>query len=230
MKRRIFSMYIAGSYGAFSREVYDGEITLGELKQHGDFAVGTFSGIDGELLGLDGKYYQIGAQGKIYPANDSWTTPFATVTFLHVDKVISVDQVLDYQQLQQYLDTQVPTKNIFYAIKISGTFSYLKARSLTRLSKPYPTTPYSTITQNEPTFEFTNLDSTMVGFWSPPYTGSFCYPGYHFHFINSDKSNGGHLLDCQVSKAKVEIDYISNFAVTLPKNDEFYKVDLSKAK
>ena len=83
------TLFIAGAYGAINRGVYDGSVTIADLKRHGDFVLGTFSGIDGELVGLNGKYYQIGAQGKINPADDTWTTPYATVTFFKPDKVTS---------------------------------------------------------------------------------------------------------------------------------------------
>jgi len=224
------TVFIAGSFGALSRSVYDGEITLGELKRHGDFMLGTTNGIDGELIGLDGKYYRIGAQGKISPADDSWKTPWASATFLKVDKVVTVDKELTWEQLKEYLTSQLPTQNIFYAMKISGTFSYLKARSLTKLNRPYPTTPYATISQNEPTFEFNNVDSTLVTFFSPSCIGDLNYPGYHAHFINSGNNYGGHVLDCRITKGSVEIGYAPNLTVNLPQNSEYYKLDFSKPK
>jgi acetolactate decarboxylase len=222
------TLYVAGSYGALSRSVYDGEITVGELKKHGDSAAGAFSAINGELVGVDGKYYRIGTQGKLSPAEDSMTTPFTTAVFFNADKTASVSQSMNYQQLQQNIDSQIPTRNIFYVIKITGTFSYIKARSLTGLSKPYTTTPYSTITQNEPTFEFHNVDSTMIGFWSPGFVETICYPGYHFHFVNGDNQYGGHLIDCQISSGKIGIGFIPNFYVALPGNADFYRADFEK--
>ncbi|MDD5311510.1 MAG: acetolactate decarboxylase [Dehalococcoidia bacterium] len=224
------TVFIAGSFGALSRSVYDGEITLGELKRHGDFMLGTTNGIDGELIGLDGKYYQIGAQGKINPADDSWKTPWASATFLKVDKVVTVDKELTWEQLKEYLNSQLPTQNIFYAMKISGTFSYLKARTLTKLNRPYPTTPYATISQNEPTFEFNNVESTLVTFFSPSCTGDLNYPGYHAHFLNSGNNYGGHVLDCRIARGSVEIGYVPNLTVNLPQNSEYFKLDFSKPK
>ena len=223
------TMYVVGAYGALTRGVYDGETTIGELKRHGDSALGTFNGLDGELVGLDGKYYQIGAQGKVAPANDSMTTPFTMATFLEADKTISVDKAMDYQQLQQYLDSQLPTRNIFCAMKIVGSFNYIKARSLTKVNKPYSATPYSTINQNEPTYEFRDVNSTMIGFWSPAYAGDICHPGYNFHFLTGDKKYGGHLLDCQISNAKIEIGYLTNLFVALPTTSDYYRVDFGKA-
>lgn len=51
------------------------------------------------------------------------------------------------------------------------------------------------------------------------------------HFITSDRSSGGHLLDCQVEKnATVRIDEISDFEMVLPEDKEFYSADLTGEK
>lgn len=223
------TLFIAGTYGSLSRGVYDGQLAIADLKHHGDFAAGTFSGIDGELLALDGKYYRIGEKGEISPADDAWTTPNATVTFFKPDKVILIDKPLDYMGLQQYVNGRLPTPNIFYAMKVTGKFDSIKARSLTKLDKPYPATPYSTITQNEPAFEFNNVESTLAVFFTPSYAAELSYPGYHAHFINSDGKYGGHVLDCRISGGKVEVAGLPNFTVNLPQSNEFYQADYSKS-
>ena len=43
---------------------YDGIITVGELKQHGDTGIGTFEGLNGEMIVLDGTVYQAVADGS----------------------------------------------------------------------------------------------------------------------------------------------------------------------
>jgi len=223
------TLFITGTYGALSRGVYDGQLTIADLKRHGDFAAGTFSGIDGELLALDGKYYRIGEKGKISPADDTWTTPNATATFFKPDKVISIDKPLDYMELQQYVSSRLPTPNIFYAMKVTGKFDSIKARSLTKLNKPYPTTPYAAITQNEPAFEFNNVESSLAVFFTPAYAAELSYPGYHAHFINSDGKYGGHILDCRIASGKVEVASLPDFTVNLSQSSEFYKADYSKS-
>ena len=37
---------------------YDGFVSVGELRKHGDIGVGTFERIDGEMIVLDGTVYQ----------------------------------------------------------------------------------------------------------------------------------------------------------------------------
>lgn len=222
------TLFITGSYGAINRGVYDGDVTVADLKRNGDFALGAFNAIDGELLGMDGKYYQIGAGGKVNPASDAMATPFTTATFFKADKAITIDKPMSYQAMQQYLNGQLPTQNIFYAIKVNGTFDSIKARSLTKLNQPYPATPYSTITQNEPIFEFNDVKGTLVIIVSPTYMSEISYPGYHAHFISSDGKSGGHVLDGNIAKGLAEVELLPDFTVNLPQNSKFYQADFTK--
>ena len=60
---------------------YDGDISFAELEANGDFGLGTFDALDGEMVALDGNYYQIRADGRAYPVDGQMKTPFAVVTF-----------------------------------------------------------------------------------------------------------------------------------------------------
>ena len=211
-------LFQASTMNAILERVYDGEITYKELKQHGDFGIGTFNGLDGELFALEGKFYQIKADGIAYPVDDSMKTPFAVVTFFEPDKSVLLDEASDYKQLQQYLDNLLPKKDIFYAIKIEGAFKYIKARNIPKQNKPYP--QFSEVVKNQIIFEFHNVEGTIVGFRSPAYIEGINVPGYHFHFITKDKKTGGHLLECQMQNAKIEIDYTSEFHMVLPEGGQ----------
>jgi len=195
---------------------YDGEITYGELKKHGDFGIGTFDGIDGELFALEGRLYQIKADGMAYPVDSSTKTPFAVMTFFELDKSLFLDRASNYEELQQYLDNQLPTEKIFYAIKIEGPFKYVKTRSIPRQNKPYPT--FDEVVKNQMTFEFHDIEGTMVGFRFPAYMEGINYRGYHLHFLTEDEKAGGHLLECEIENAKIEIDYTSQFHMALPES------------
>ncbi|MBL7131679.1 MAG: acetolactate decarboxylase [Candidatus Omnitrophica bacterium] len=206
--------------------VYDGEITYKQLRQYGDFGIGTFNGLDGEMVGLGNKFYQIKANGLAYPVNDLTKTPFAIVTFFEPDKSILLDTALNYGQLRQYLDNLLPTQNIFYAIKIEGIFTYIKTRSIPKQNKPY--LPLAEIVKNQPIFEFSNVKGAIVGFRLPAYMKGINVPGYHLHFITESRNTGGHLLECQTQNVRVEIDYMSELHMILPESSRFYQVDLTK--
>ena len=84
----------------------------------------------------------------------------------------------------------IKEKNIFHAVKLEGTFDYVKARSVTGQQKPYP--PLVEVTANQPIFEFKDVKGTIVGFYSPDYVegSKINVPGYHLHF-RSGKMTGG---------------------------------------
>ena len=222
-------LFQTSTINALLEGVYDGEITFQELKQHGDFGLGTVNCLDGEMIGLEGKFYQIKADGIAYLIDDSMKTPFACVTFFEPDKSVLLDEPINnYGQLRGYLDNLLTTKNIFYAIKIEGVFRYLKTRSVPKQNKPYLL--LAEVVKNQPTFEFHNVAGTIVGFCCPAYVEGINVPGYHLHFITRDKKAGGHLLESQMQNVKIEIDYTSEFYMVLPEGGEFYKVDLTEEK
>jgi len=70
------------------------------------------------------------------------------------------------------------------------------------------------------------VTGTLVGFWCPPYVEGINVPGYHFHFITSDRQNGGHLLDCEIKSGKIEIDHTSEFFMMLLRGEKFYELNL----
>lgn len=214
-------LFQASNMNAIFHGVYDGEMTYKELRRHGDFGIGTFNGLDGELFGLDGKFYQMKADGLSYPVDGSMKAPFAVVTFFEPDKSILLDKASDYNELQQYLDNVLPTKDIFYAIKIEGPFKYIKARSIPKQNKPY--LPFDEVVKNQLIFEFHDVQGTIVGFRCPAYIEGINYSGYHLHFITKDRKAGGHLLECQMENVKVEIDYTSEFHMALPVSRQFMK-------
>jgi len=95
-------------------------------------------------------------------------------------------------------------------------------------SKPYPS--LAEATSKQPTFEFHDVKGTLVGFWCPAYAQGINVPGYHLHFLTEDKQAGGHLLECRVQNARLEIDPTPGFNMVLPEGGDFSKADLSEDK
>ena len=211
-------------YNALDKGVAEGEITFRDLRQHGDFGIGTFNAVDGEMVGFDGNFYQVKVDGVAYPVDDSMQTPFSFVTSFKPDKSASLSEAADYEQLKGQLDKLLPTKNIFHAIKIQGTFKYIKARSVPRQKRPYP--PLAQVFKRQRIFEFRDVQCTLVGFYCPSYVAGLNIPGYHFHFLTEDKKAGGHLFECHMEKGLVEIDHISALYLALPETNDFFKAEV----
>ena len=217
-------LFQTSTIGALLEGVYDGDLTFRQLERYGDFGLGTLNGLDGEVIGLDGQFYQIDASGEVHVISDTAKTPFAAVTFFDADKSLRLLERSDWQDLQAFVRTMMPSNNLMYAIKVEGFFRYVKTRSVPRQSKPYPR--LAEVVKHQPTFKFRNVRGTLAGFWLPEYLQGVNVPGFHLHFLTDDHTGGGHLLDCQLLHGQVEIDYTSAFTMALPEVEEFYEVDL----
>jgi len=202
---------------------YDGEVEIGELKKRGDFGIGTFHALDGEMVVLDGVVYQVGTDGVARAMDDDKTTPFATVTFFDADKTIEVS-AKDLAGLKALLDKSIESKNLFQAIRIEGEFSYVKVRSVPAQNKPYPSLPE--VIKSQSVFELKDVWGTVVGFRCPDYVSGVNLPGYHFHFLTEDKKAGGHVLEISVKSARAAIDDSAELFLDLPEDEGFNRLDL----
>ncbi len=221
-------IFQASTINALMDGVYDGDITFETLKKYGDFGIGTFNGLDGEMVALEGAFYQIKVDGRAYPVSESMKSPFSVVTFFDIDTIRALNKELDFGQLQEYLDTLLTNKNLFYAVKIRGIFKYVKTRSVPMQEKPYP--KLLEAVKKQRIFEFHNVEGTIGGFRCPDYVKGVNVPGYHLHFLTEDKKAGGHLLDCVIKDVIVETDESNEFYLSLPRDEEFSKADLAQDK
>jgi len=219
-------LYQVSTIDALLQGVYDGVLSIGELGTHGDFGIGTLDGLDGEMLALDGDYYQIKTDGIAYPVSENVTTPFATVTHFEADENFRLEKPMNLTELEQYLDLNLPSENLFYAVKIDGDFSYLKARSVPKQERPYP--KLADAVSKQTVFEYENVSGTLVGFRTPDYVKGINVPGYHLHFITANRSAGGHVLELQLENGTAVLDTTNAFFMELPTSGDFSKVELGQ--
>ena len=208
--------------------VYDGQLTIGKLKKKGNLGLGTFNALDGEMVVLGGKVYQVKVNGKVNLAPDNGKTPFAAVTTFSPEKSVTLKKAESLKELLKLIDASLPTKNIFYALKIEGRFARVKTRSVPRQKRPYP--PLAQVVKKQAVFNFKNVEGTMLGFRCPVFVKGVNVPGYHLHFLTKDRKAGGHVLDCAVENLTVQIDPLHKFDLMLPTDQEFYRLNLGKDK
>jgi acetolactate decarboxylase len=207
--------------------VYDGDLSCHDLLEHGDFGIGTFDHLDGEMIVLDGEIYQVKADGKVYRPDLSMKTPFATVCQFESDSHVPLQPGSNYAAVEVQLNSTAPNQNLFYGIKIKGDFKYMKTRSVPGQQKPYP--PLKEVTRDQPEFEMSNISGTIVGFRSPAFVKGINVPGYHLHFISDDRTRGGHILKFEMTRGSCEIDVLEHYFLRLPVNTPaFAEADLSQ--
>ncbi|HOW97892.1 MAG TPA: acetolactate decarboxylase [Kiritimatiellia bacterium] len=205
---------------------YDGRLPCSELRRHGDFGIGTFDKLDGEMTLLGGAVYAIRADGRVEKAPGAETTPFATVAFFHPDQYEGRPlSGLTYAAFQEDLSRQLPTPNHFYAVWAYGRFHRVTTRSVPRQAPPY--VPLAEVTKNQSVFEFTDVEGNLVGFWSPPFAKGVNVPGWHFHFLTRERTGGGHVLDFELRDGAAWLDGKSAVTVLLPDAGDFLRTDLA---
>lgn len=192
---------------------YDGFVTIGELKKHGDIGIGTFDMLDGEMIVLDGEVYRIDSEGKVIEMKDEVTTPFAAVTMFDNDASHRLKGIDSIDTLQKQLDKFITYTDLFYVFRIDAEFDYIKTRSVPKQEKPYPI--LSEVTKNQSIFEYQDIKGTVVVAWCPEYIGGVNVSGYHMHFISEDRTKGGHLLELRFQNGDVIADETKSFEMHL---------------
>lgn len=219
-------VFQASTVSALLEGVLDGQTTFAELARHGDFGLGTFNALDGEMTALDGEFFQATSDGRVNPVDPAMKTPFAVMIFFEPTVAIDIDTSMDLPGLANAVDGAIPGGNIFYAIKAAGRFEQVTVRSVPRQSPPYPSLVEAVAEQ--PVFDHRDIDGTLIGFRFPDYTQGLNVPGYHLHFLSNDRTVGGHVMRFTTRRARVEIDITSRFQMSLPHDMKFLAAHLSK--
>ena len=227
---RANSLFQLSTLDALAQGVYEGSMPLGDLKHYGDFGLGTFDALNGEMVVLDGVVYQVTSDGVVHrPAGDV-LIPFISVTHFNPDPDTSftIDQSLDMSQFTGLVEQQkLPSPNYFYAFRVAGTFRSVKARSVPKQYPPYQ--PLSEVIPNQAVFPMADVDGTAVCLWTPQFAAGINAGGMHCHFISDDRSRGGHALDFVIDNVTVEMSTLRQQITVLPDQEAFQQVPLPAA-
>jgi acetolactate decarboxylase len=190
---------------------YDGDLTMAELLAHGDLGLGTLDGLDGELIIDRGQAYVARVDGSVSPVPDHVCTPFAVVTPFAPGAPIPVAS-LPHDLLMQRLD-ELCTAPV-QAVRVTGTFSRLRVRSVPRQHPPYPPLDHVTALQTE--WEIGPVAATLVGFRFPDVAAGLEVPGWHVHALAHDRESGGHVLIADLDAGTLELDAATAVHCELP--------------
>ena len=208
---------------------FGGTVTVGELLTKGDTGIGTFEGLNGEMIAMDGKIYQALGDGTVIVAPDDTIIPYATVTFFDNEIQVKLSDIKDKAQFEEELNAAVAKHgvNSFYMVKFSAEFSSILFRSEYGSKPPYPTL-VEALKGKQTEFTEKNIKGTLVGLFCPSYMGELNTPGWHFHFLSDDKKKGGHILELSLKEATAYLDKTDKFTMLLHDDEEFHKINLAK--
>jgi acetolactate decarboxylase len=204
---------------ALAADEYAGITPLGEVLTNGDFGVGTFDRLDGEMIVLDGQIYQALSDGSVRLADLRGKMPFAAVTFFNEDGRIDDVAAATLDDLDDQLDRHLPHRNSPYAIRVHGDFAEVTLRSVPAQSPPYQ--PLVEVVKKQVTWQHRNLRGTLVGLRCPAWIGTINVSGYHWHFLSDDRKVGGHVLACEFQHGSLQFDECTSVVIHIPQSAEF---------
>ena len=205
------NIYQYGTMQKFLDRNFDGSLTIKELKKHGDFGLGTYNGVNGEMVVSEGRVYRILPSGEPFEVSEAELSPYTVVKFFEADTSFALNYTMSLEELKAYIKELIADTTKPVAIRISGEYEKAKTRTVEKQTKPYPS--LDEIVANQIVFNFENIKGTAIGYWFPDYFETVNFPGFHFHFLKDGASGGGHLLDCTISNVTVELDYPEDLIV-----------------
>ncbi|MBD5068805.1 acetolactate decarboxylase [Ligilactobacillus apodemi] len=213
-----------GTLGQLVPGLFEGTLSVSDLLLHGDFGIGTASGLDGEMILLDHVPYLFQSNGQVRILKGSEKVPFATVHFTQVKDALTVEKMTQ-AQLGQFILANYPYKNLFFAVKLTGEFEFVKTRAVAKQERPYKT--LTQVADEQAVFEANNVSGTLIGYYAPALFHGMAAAGYHLHFLATDHTIGGHLLDFKVANAQVELQPFATVEQHFPDEDqEFLAADI----
>jgi acetolactate decarboxylase len=225
LEKPIHTVFQVSTSGALVAGVFDREVSVQTVLEHGDFGLGTFANLDGEMVVVDGRVYQVEGSGRVTEAARDAGAPFAVVTWFKPDTGGAITSVESFRDLEAHCDTFRRSGNIFYALRLDGRFKWVRTRAV---RPPQPGTRLVDAAKAQSEFTFADVEGTLVGLWSPGFSSAFSVAGYHFHFLSADRQHGGHLLDVKADKLQLKVEALTRFHLALPESEAFLKADLGR--
>jgi len=220
------AVYAYSTIDALLAGAYDGELAIGDLLRHGDFGIGTFNRLDGELVLLDGVAYHVHHDDtvEIAPATDR--TPLAYVLPFRPTTRLALADIASLGDLEKLLDAKLGNMNVFHAVRIDGAFVNTTTRAIAPQTRPYK--PLAEIVPTQSVFRFAAIDATVIGIRSPAFTKGVSVPGWHWHLLTADRKRGGHVLTLVIAKAVAQIASVDRLEVQFPATDDFANADQTR--
>jgi acetolactate decarboxylase len=194
---------------------YDGDTTVGELIGHGGFGLGTFNGVDGEMMVLDGEVFRGTVDGQAHMVAPSELTPFAVVVPLRPQGSAPVAAGQSLEQLEATLDALPYSASRVLAARVEGRFRAVAVRSEPKQQPPYR--PLADVMKAQQVVHtLVDVDGILIGFRFPAAASSVNVAGWHFHFLSADKTRGGHVLSLTTGAAVALLEEFADLRIRFP--------------
>lgn len=219
------TLFLSAPVNSLLKGYYKQDMTIGELRKNGNFGLGTFDNLDGEMVMIEGQVYQLNTDGHTYPVGDRTNTPFSAVTFFSPQITEEFEGDFDFPSFNSILEKMILSPNMLFAIRIDGMFDYVKVWSVSKHENYQPLVESE---EERPASEYSNIEGILAGFYVPRFIKSLCMPGFHLHFLTSDKKRGGHLQECRLKRMNITLQVLPKLTLNLPITIDYLTANLPR--
>lgn len=185
-------LFQVSTLAALAHGANRGGVTVAELLKHGDFGIGTFDRLDGEMIVVDGVAYRAAGHEDVGRAHPGDLTPYSAVTRFAGRPAHALPEIADVDDLLAALDALRPDRDRVAAIRVDGRFERIGLR-VACPAREGETLAEAATHQYEARHR--DLSATIVGFWTPEALLGVDVVGYHLHVVSHDRTMGGHLVE-----------------------------------
>jgi Alpha-acetolactate decarboxylase/Thiamine pyrophosphate enzyme, C-terminal TPP binding domain len=115
----LHTLFQVSTSAALVEGLYQGAVQVVRLLSHGDFGLGTFIDLDGEMVVLDGVYYQVSSGGKVSQVEGDRLIPYAVVTRFNAEFSEKHPELSNFAELVAVCDELPDSENMVW---IDGTY------------------------------------------------------------------------------------------------------------
>ncbi|QWT23000.1 acetolactate decarboxylase [Subtercola sp. PAMC28395] len=205
--------------------LYDGVFPASQVLAAGGFGIGCGHALNGELVFVDGEIFRCTSDGSVSRVDESERVPFAEVSVFAptLSTPLGGSGPLDRTGFESLVASLLPSRNLFYAIRVDGDFDRMLVREPIRQHHPFR--PLLEVMQTQNENELGRTSGSLVGFWAPSIYQGISVAGFHLHYLDEGRSVGGHSLDYAISSGTLTMQAMSSLTVRLPHTPEFGAAD-----
>ncbi|CAK9886853.1 MAG: Alpha-acetolactate decarboxylase [Candidatus Erwinia impunctatus] len=213
--------------GALMSGFFKGEFCLLLGKSQYSFGLGCSEKLNGELTVFDGIAYRATADESLTELEKNSPLPFVQVTDFTPQHQHNTGEVNE-QNIESILRQSINPDNIFLAITIEAHFDTMIIRRPHRQDEGERSVEEVASAQQVDTHHA--IGGHLVGFWTPELFGRVSVPGFHFHFLDTEKHISGHVLQFSAKSAVLSFEEKRSIEITLPDSEEYTSLPIDVAK
>lgn len=206
--------------------VFEGLFPISEIKKYGNFGLGCSDGLTGEVI-VDCCHFLEAKDNKpLQVMEEAEKMPFAQITTFDAEKKFAISN-LSKADLYQELSKHLKFDNVFLAVKLEGKFKSLKVRRPRELHQRFNNA--LEVAQHQIIEDINGVEGQLIGFWTPEFFQNISVAGFHLHFVDKEKTSGGHVIDFSLEKGMLSYEVKYGLDIELSDKKAYLDHDLKIA-